>query len=226
MGNKYFAIGEEMTGKLVYDITGKFSDMYNELRAKYSDLLFHDMMIIYDSFIRVCFVKDWIYSNREIDIMIGSKYESCLNKYASENFVDILSKYFETYERRLSNIHHMLHHQYWDLVKNDMYEYEKYKKRCSVIWDIFKEFTIELLEYIQHHPKKLMSEIVTVKEFVCLCEPGQQVSFSKTNDEDECFIFIKSNSMSSYESGGTMVIRDSMSDEQKSSFENCITVSN
>lgn len=223
MGNKYFIEGEELSGKIVYDIAGKFSDMYNELVAKYSNISFHDMIMIYDSFIRICFAKDLIYSNREIDIMIGSKYEACFDKYASENFVDIISKYFHAYEN-IPNINHV-YHQYWYFTKDYMCEYEKFKEHCFDIWNIFKQFTIELLEYIQKH-KKIMTSVAVVEEFVCSYESGRQISFSRVNDEDWGFIFIKSQSFNSYESDGTRVIRDSMTDEQKSSFENCITVSN
>ena len=223
MGNRYFTVGEEMTGKLVYDIEGNFTVMCNELISKYSNLTFHDIMMIYDVFIRVCFVKDSINSNKEIDIMIGSNYEACLNEYAEENFVDIISKYFQAY-KNISSINH-IYHQDWYFTKDYVREYDEFKKQCLDIWNAFKQFTIELLGYIQSR-KKLVTTNAVVEEFVFSCESGRQMSFSRVNDEDWGFIFIKSHSFSSYESDGTRVIRDSMTIEQNSSFENCITVSN
>lgn len=221
MGNKYFT--EEITGKLVYDIKGQFMIMHHELN-EYQDLdiSFHDMMKIYDAFIRVCFIKDWIYSNREIDIVIGSEYKNCFSKYTEDNFANILTQYFQTFESVSRMGIHCINDKFWYLTDHTDY-YNRYKKMCSIILDTFKSFTIELFEYIQKR-KKLSIGLATVEEFCCYDDGS--ITFSRTSDEESSFIFIKSNLTSVFESGGTMVIRDSMSDEQKSSFENCITVSN
>lgn len=194
-----------------YSISGSFIKLYGsmmlELHGAYHNMMFTDMMTMYDRFLKIMFVcKD----SNNLNVTIGELYEMYLDRFSDNKFISICDS--------LDNI---------DKTQED------FKKFISFVLSMFKKFTREtinsLIAYVKTLPVNINVNYMNYPNkpryeyYIFFCEDKNGNCIKLKVDSAKYIVTIISN-FSSKVSGNECVLYDTFSPAQSTIIKSNINI--